>query len=124
MAAACVVVPLGPACVDLTGIRAGDRNYTEVTIKQKGQPVDLTGLTVTAQARKKPTDTTALNAVIDVLDAAGGLVSMRWPGQEVTDLLAGKATWDGVWDLQIQSPPDDALTVAAGGFHAVMDVTR
>lgn len=124
MAATCVVVPLGPACVNLDGVRAGDRNLITVTLTSKGTPVNLTGYTVTAQARKKSTDLTALSAVIAVDDAVAGKISIRWPGDLVTTLLDGKATWNGVWDLQIDTAGSDPLTVAAGTFGAVMDVAR
>jgi hypothetical protein len=124
MAATCVIVPLGPACVDLTGVRAGDRNLVTATITSKGAPVNLTGYTVSAQARKKSVDTAALAAVVTVDNAALGQISIRWPGDAVTTLLDGKATWNGVWDLQIDQAGSDPLTVAAGKFSAVMDVTR
>lgn len=124
MASTCVVVPLGPACVDLTGVRAGDRNLITATITSKGAPVDLTGYTVTAQARAKATDqAAALTAAITVVNATQGQIEIRWPGAAVATLLAGKATWKGVWDLQLTSA-DGPLTVAAGNFGAVMDVTR
>jgi len=125
MAAACVVVPLGPACVNLTGVRAGDRNVMTATITSKGEAVDLTGKTLTAQARKSATATTdPLDAVVTVDDALAGKITIRWPGDKVTTLLAGKATWAGVWDLQVAEPGQDPLTVAAGSFAAEMDVTR
>lgn len=124
MASTCVVVPLGPACVDLEGVRAGDRNLMTATLTSKGAPVNLTGYTVTAQARKKSTDSAALDAVVTIVNALTGDISIRWPGDDVTALLAGKATWNGVWDLQIEQVGSDPLTVAAGNFHAYMDVTR
>lgn len=125
MAAACVTVPLGPACVAITGVRAGDRNLITATVTAKGQPVDLTGKTLSAQARKTAQSTaTALDAVIAVVDALAGDITIRWPGDDVTALLAGKATWSGVWDLQVAEPGLDPLTIAAGPFTAEMDVTR
>lgn len=123
--ATCVSVPMGPACVNLDGVRGGDRNLISVTITSKGTPVNLTGYTVTAQARKKSTDlTAALAAVVTVTSAVDGQVDIRWPGDAVATLLDGKATWNGVWDLQIDTAGSDPLTVAAGTFGAVMDVTR
>jgi hypothetical protein len=125
MAVTCVVVPLGPACANITGVRAGDRNLMTATISSKGEPVDLSGKTVTAQARKSVTDQgAALNAVIEVLDAINGQIAIRWPGADVTALLAGKKAWSGVWDLQVAEPALDPLTIAAGTFAAEMDVTR
>ena len=123
--AACVVVPFGPACVNLTGVRAGGRNLMSATITAKGTPVDLTGFTLSAQARKKSTDpTVALQAEITVVDAVAGEVTIRWPGEDVTLLLAGKASWDGVWDMQMDDTLSDPVTIVEGKFNAVMDVTR
>ena len=120
-----MTIPLGPAVANLTGIRAGDRNLITATIISKGEPVNLTGLTPSAQARKKATDAEpAITAVIEVLDAAAGKISIRWPGDAVTAMLAGGARWDGVWDLQLDPGGEDPMTVVAGTFGAVMDVTR
>lgn len=120
------VIDLSPAVLDLKGIRAGDRNLVAVTLTSEGQPLDLTDLTVTAQARKKATDEpAAITASIDVdADPTTGKLSLRWPGDDVRTLLNGAATFDGVWDLQIQSGTNDPVTVVAGSFGAVMDVTR
>jgi hypothetical protein len=87
--------------------------------------LDLTGYEVTAQARPKANDNeTVLDAVVEVIDAATGQLVLRWPGEDVRVLMNGSTTWSGVWDLQIQAGTDDALTVIAGKFKAVMDVTR
>ena len=120
----CVVVSLGPACVDITGIRAGDRNLMTMNLTSGGDPMDLTGLTVEAEARASSTATDSITAVVEILDALAGKISVRWPGDEVTEMLAGKATWKGVWDLQVGDGSSDPWTVAAGKFSAEMDVTR
>lgn len=118
-------VNLTPAPVDLLGIRAGDRNLITFTITNGGVPVNLTGKTVTAQARQTANDATAaLTAVVAIVDAVAGAISVRWPGAAVATLLGSAATWTGVWDLQVATPSEDPLTVAAGTFGAVMDVTR
>jgi hypothetical protein len=123
--AACVVVPFGPACVNLTGVRANDRNLMTGTITAKGTPVDLTGFTLTSHAKKKRTDEIpAIVAEITVTDAAAGSFSLRWPGDQVMTTLAGKASWDGEWDLQMDDSLSDPVTVVEGKFNAVMDVTR
>lgn len=125
--AASVTVPLGPARADITGVRAGDLNEMTVTLTSGGGPLDLTGRTVMAQARAKATDlgTAALTAVVTVVGAAvDGVVRLRWPGDDVRTLLGTKATWTGVWDLQVDNGIDDPVTVVAGSFKAEMDVTR
>lgn len=120
-----VTVPLGPAVANLTGIRAGDRNLITATVTSKGAPIDLTGMTLSAQARAKSTDAAAaMTAEVTVLDAATGQISIRWPGDQVTTALAGAATWKGVWDLQLEQAGQDPLTIVAGGIAAEMDVTR
>lgn len=120
------VVTLGPAPVDIQGVRAGDQNLIELTLTADGAPMDLTGLLVQAQARLTTVaaDPPALTAVITVTDAAAGKLQMRWPGPAVYTLLGTKPSWSGVWDLQVGNPGNDPLTVAAGSFGAVMDVTR
>ena len=109
--ATCVTVPMGPACVNLTGIRAGDKNQMTGTVTMKGDPVDLTGQSISAQARKRSTDVeVALSAVVTITDAAEGKFTMRWPGDDVAVLLADKATWSGVWDLQLDGVAYDELS--------------
>ena len=110
-----VTVPLGPAVAHLVGVRAGDRNLLHVRITSAGVPLDLTGSTVTAQARKKSTDAVpAITADVEVTDAALGEIDLRWPGEQVTAALAGADTWAGVWDLQVQAGADDPVTICAG----------
>jgi hypothetical protein len=124
--AACVKVNLGPACIDIEGVRAGDRNTVTITLHQGGVPLDLTGLTLTSQVRKKATDVDppALTAEITVVDAPNGKATLRWPGDDVRALVNGSAKWAGVWDLQVASGPDDPTTVVAGKWSAETDVTR
>jgi len=116
---------MGPACADISGVRAGDRNLMTATITSKGSPVNLTGYTLMAHAKVKNTDATpALVAVITVVDAVAGSITLRWPGDDVRTLLAGKPTWAGVWDMQIDNGVEDPVTVVTGKFRAELDVTR
>lgn len=120
-----IIIPMGPARANITGVRAGDRNLMTVTLTQNTTPLNLTGLDITAQARKKSVDpTVAVSAVVTIDDAAAGKLSVRWPGPAITEMLAGKATWAGVWDLQYKRDDDDPVTLVAGTFAAEMDVTR
>ena len=121
-----VTVPLGPVPVDLKGVRAGDRNQFTASISISGAPADLTGYTITAQARKKSTDqgAPAISAVVEVLDAPNGLILVRWPGADVTTLLGTSAAWAGVWDLQVATGGQEPVTILAGKFAAEQDVTR
>jgi hypothetical protein len=121
------VVDAGPAPVDLVGVRAGDRNLLVVTLTTNGAPVDLSGMTVRAAARLKVTDTDAVAPVvadIEVTNASQGTFNMEWPGDQVRTFLAGKASMTGVWDLEVESPPEEPVTIAAGKFVCALDVTR
>lgn len=117
-------LPMGPADLDVDGVRAGDRNLINVRLSSGGAPLDITGATVTSQVRATPVDAVALDAVVTVTNAAQGWLTVRWPGTAIRVLVAGQAKWVGVWDLQVQWPGDDPLTILAGKFTAVMDVTR
>ena len=127
--ATCVVVPMGPACVNITGVRAGDRNQMNFALTSGGAPIDLTGKTLQAQARTKATDPDppVLTAVVDVLDAVAGTGVLRWPGDQVYDALDPvKGTWSGFWDMQVvdDADPDNVVTVVEGTIAAVTDITR
>ena len=117
-------MPLGPASVDITGVRAGDKNLMTITLSTGGVPMDLTDMQITAQARLTPLDANSITAVIEVSDPTKGTIAIRWPGDEVAAIMVDKPTWEGVWDLQVGESGEDPVTVAAGTFSAVMDVTR
>jgi hypothetical protein len=118
-------VSLAPAALDLSGVRAGDRNAITLTLTVDGQPLDLTGFTLAAQARTKITDAdVALAAEVEVTDALAGVVALSWPGEDVRTLLGTSASWSGVWDLEVRSVGVEPLTVVAGKIKAEADVTR
>ena len=119
-----VTVPLGPAQVDLVGVRAGDQNLIGMSLSSNGVPLDLTDRTVTAQARLTALSADAMDAVVEIGDAAAGTFTLRWPGDAVTDMLAGKTSVKGVWDLQVAAAGSDPVTVVAGKITLEMDVTR
>jgi hypothetical protein len=124
--AACVELPLGAACVDLTGLLANDRNMFAAHLHTGATPTNLTGLTLTAQARAAADDTSpvVLTAVVDVVNAATGDITVRWPGAQVATALAGVKKWKGVWDLQADNGVDDPQTLMGGKIEATWDVTR
>lgn len=116
---------LAPVNLDIQGVRAGDANTRRFTLTADGIPWDLTGATITAQARLHANDATpALTAVIDVDNPTGGSFLLSWPGDAVTATLAGELTWAGVWDLQIDTGAAFPTTILAGRLVAQMDVTR
>lgn len=117
---------LGPSVVDLSGVRAGDRNLLTVELTTDGAPWDLTGAEVTAQARATAADADpALVATVTPLDPAAGRFEISWDGEEVRTLLGTETTWQGVWDLQVLEVGQTlAETVAAGSLSCELDVTR
>lgn len=125
MAGDMATVNLGPAPLDMTGVRAGDRNAVGVAITASDAPFDLTGYVITAQARDTAIGTIVVNAVIENISAAAGTFRLRWPGEDVRALFTGaQVNWAGVWDLQIKKAGEDPITVAAGIWAAQMDVTK
>ena len=119
-------VSFAPAQVDLIGVRSGDKNQMSVVVSQDGAPMNLTGATLTAQARKVITDPdpAALSAVVAVTNAAGGALTVRWPGDAVRTLLGTALKWDGVWDLQLVVSGQDPVTICGGKISLEQDVTR
>lgn len=119
---------MGPACVNITGVRAGDANVItgHITDTDGVSDYDLTGLTLTAQFRKKATDVAALiDAIVTVVGTAtDGNFNIRWPGDDVRTALAGAAKLKGVWDLQASNGIDDPTTLMYGSMELAMDVTR
>lgn len=125
--AECVIIPMGPACVNITGIRAGDRNLITGHISESpGVDYDLTGLTLTAMARKVATDASpAVTATVTVVgDPEDGNFTIRWPGSQVRTTLGTSKKWKGVWDLQASNGVDDPSTLMSGSIEFEMDVTR
>lgn len=120
-----VAISLAPAVVDVSGIRAGDRNLFQLTLRQSGQPINLTGCTITAQARTDSTDTEFLDAVCTVTSAIDGQLDVRWPGDAVRTWIGTGTAQQGVWDLQLDDGvTGDPWTVISGNFAAELDVTR
>ena len=118
-------ISLAPAVLDVSGIRAGDRNMFQLTIRTGGTRMDLTGYTVTAQARTTAVDPVHLDAVVTLTDAAQGVCLVRWPGNDVRTWLGGQSSAKGVWDLQLlDTTGSDPWTVLTGTFAAEMDVTH
>jgi hypothetical protein len=119
-----VAVPLGPAQVDITGIRAGDLNEFQVNIQQGGKAMNITGAVFTASARVTKIDAASLDAVVTIVDGPTGVTMVRWPGDDVRTWLGTNVTQKGVWDMQMVIGTDDPITVCAGDFSAELDVTH
>lgn len=122
-----VEINLSPAEVNVAGIRAGDRNLFQLTIRQSGVALNLTGYTITAQARTAPPDPEALDADVEITNAVAGKCDVRWPGDAVRTWLGTNTVQKGVWDLQLLNtgdPGSDPWTIIAGTFAAELDITH
>lgn len=122
-----VIGDLGPTLLDLKGVRAGDKNEVIARLKVYGVPFDLTDYTLEASARVKTTDTGDAPIIAECLvvdDPTGGVVSIKWPGDQIRTVLAGNPEWNGVWDFQVTKAPERPITLLEGKFNAVQDVTR
>lgn len=127
----CLVLPMGPVCIDLTGIRANDRNMAAFHSVTGATDIDLTGLTLSAMARLHAQDqgAPALTAVVNITNAAQGRYTVAWPGADVATLLLNGVgpilkTWKGVWDIQADNGVDDPQTLIFGKIACEWDVTR
>lgn len=118
-------VTIGPSPCDIQ-VYAGDRNEITFRFQAGGDPWNITGAVLSAQARlTSRTPEIAITAIITVTDAINGTALVAWDGEQVRTLLAGADTWTGTWDFQLleagQSLP---LTVLRGKFTAILDITR
>jgi len=106
--------------------RAGDKNATTLQVLVDGEPKDLTGAVVTAQARHTATDAApALTATVTATEEALGIYTVAWDGDAVRALLNGSASWSGVWDLNVVQFGETLATTPCGGrLDALLDVTR
>jgi hypothetical protein len=112
-------VKIVPAKLNYTIVR-GDDFADQVTIKE-GDPaaaVDVSSRTFTAQLRASPDGTAIASFVIDMTDAATGIVGYAL-ADTVTDDLAGSY----VWDFQ-QDTGGVIRTLMGGAFVVLKDVTH
>lgn len=107
---------------------AGDRNEKTLQVLKDGDPWDLTGATVTAQARRTANDpVVALTASVTPVDASQGIYTLGWDGNAVRALLGAEASWTGMWDMDVLEAgraDGESETVADGAVLAEMDVTK
>jgi hypothetical protein len=106
-------------------VRANSRNDATIQILLDGDPVDTTGATVTAEARRDAADPApAISAVVSPVDAADGIWTLSWPGPDVATLLGADATWTGSWVLDVLpaggAADEDNYSPAHGPFDAVI----
>ena len=116
----------GPQTLDWRCAYAGDTVQAAFRLLADGDPWDLTGATLTAQARRTSSDPdpAALTATVTVTDVVGGVALVKWDGEAIRALLGDASAWEGVWDMQVVEAGGTIRTVVAGRFIAAMDVTR
>ena len=112
-------IKITPAKLNYTMVR-GDDFADTVTIKE-GDPlaaVDVSARTYTAQVRSTPDGTVVASFVIDMTDAATGVVAYSL-ADTVTDDLDGAYVWD------FQQDTAGVIRTLMGGSSVVLkDVTR
>ena len=99
----------------------GDDFADQVTIKEGGPPAvagDVSARTYTAQVRSTPDGVVVASFVIDMTNAATGVVGYSL-AETVTDDLSGSY----VWDFQ-QDTAGVVRTLMGGAFVVDKDVTR
>lgn len=120
-------VDFGPAKLDLKDLPAGDDVAILLTFTDNDGPQDITGATISAQARTTATadDPPALSAQVTITDPSNGKVSVLWSGTDTRTLISGDARWSGVWDLEVTlAGQANPRTVLGGRFSIQTDVTR
>ena len=124
----CTVVDMAPACVNLVNLIAGDANKLTVALTSNGEPWDLTGAVINAQARADLSDEVpTFVAESTVADPLSGVIVLFWPGDSIRELLVslGVFGWTGVWDMEVTLAGETyPKTVISGTFSAKMDVSR
>jgi len=109
-----------PACFDLEIYRGDTGTWAFLLWKDalKTVPVDLTGVTVTAQMRAGPNGQVLADFVCTV--AVPNRIDMVLG----PNLSAALSPVRAMWDLQLLYPSGDVSTVLAGRTSVVADVTR
>jgi len=115
----------GPDILDWK-VYAGDGNVEIFEFLLAGDPWNLTGAIIEAQARKTANDTViAITATVTMVDETLGRYLIGWNGVALRALLAGQDQWVGEWDLQVLvANASLPRTFLRGRFTAVSDVTR
>jgi hypothetical protein len=121
-------IDLSPEKLDLKGVPAGDDIALVIRFKDSdGTPQDTTGATLAAQVRQSKTaDEIELSASVSALtDGSDGEWSVLFSGTDTRTLIAGGASWSGVWDLEVTLAGQvNPRTVLGGRFQIESDVTR
>ena len=110
-------VDLRPGKLDIKVTR-GDTDGIPLTIREAGEPADLTGRTYAAQLRRAKNAATAIDVTVDTTEAASGILILRLE-PVVTETLTGEFQWD----LE-QTMGGTVRTLLTGRWLFDPDVTR
>jgi hypothetical protein len=117
----------------LLAVTRGDRQTFAISITDAdGVAVDLTGITITFTAKRRPTDTDA-QAVISLSTAAGivtdydptlGTATITLDPEDTEDLSDHVIARSLYWDVQIDDMAGDVRTPLSGRLAISADTTR
>ena len=124
------VIDLRPPRLDIRVYRGDTVSLPfQVLDDATGDPVDLTGYTITAEVRKERLDATAYQSFsVVVSDAANGLFSLVMNPATTAAFECGEHPRDIAsryeWDLELKAPDDVVRTRRHGTFVVTADATH
>jgi hypothetical protein len=110
-------------------ILSGDTHSLEITVREEGVPIPLTGLDAefTAKLDKKDAD----NALTNIKKSLGEGIEYTDPDNGVVVITIDAADTENLeqdttfyFDLQLSSGPDDVFTPIMGDITFTVDVTQ
>lgn len=117
---------LEPYRLDLKKVPAGDDISLILNFSQEEAPLDTTNAVVSCQVRQSPTsEDIEITATCTPVDAANGIWSVVFNGNDTRTLLDDDRRWSGWYDIEItQDGQTNPRTVMHGRFLLHSDVTR
>lgn len=118
-------IDLIPNTLDLA-LYAGDGASIRLTVTDNDEmPLPIDG-EVAAQIRKAPIDPEVLAEFsVNLSQGAEGIVFISLTGEQTAALIvASKAVFKGVWDVQLHRTGAEPITLAKGKVECDADVTR
>lgn len=115
----------------LLSMTRGDQQAFEVAFTDAdGLAVDLTGVTLTFTAKRRPTDAD-VDAVISITSTDGGIAVNANPATGLATLTLEPADTEDLtnlrslyWDIQLDDGAGDVRTPSSGRLAISSDVTR
>jgi hypothetical protein len=102
-------------------IEAGATFLTEIIVRESnGTPKNLSSYSARSQMRKSYYSSTATNFVIQISDAANGVISMGISAANTSNILAGRY----VYDVEIENAQGTVTRIFEGIVTVLPNVTR